>query len=84
MCLESKNKNAGESAVIWHEKTGAVQPKVDRANMLIQVRFFKVCRGLKQGIFWQAGSAPNDAVFDLCRRAHRDGIDNRINRMSAS
>jgi hypothetical protein len=42
MCLESISKNAGESALIWHEKTGVVQPKVDPANMLIQVQFFKV------------------------------------------
>jgi hypothetical protein len=38
-------KIAGESVLIWHEKTGSVQPKVDPANMLIQVRFFKVCGG---------------------------------------
>jgi hypothetical protein len=32
--------------MIWHEIAGAVQPKVDPANMLIQGLFLKV-RGLK-------------------------------------
>jgi hypothetical protein len=51
VCLESIGKKTGESALIWHKNAGAVQRKVDRANMLIQVRFLKVRGGQKEAIF---------------------------------
>jgi len=37
--------------LIWHENEGAVQPKLDPANMLIQGRFLKVCEAEKGVIF---------------------------------
>jgi hypothetical protein len=75
MCLESIAKIAGESALIWHEKTGSVQPKVDGTNMLIQVRFFKVYGGGKQGIFGRVGIALNrvaSAAKFATQTAHGD------------
>ena len=51
--------------MIWHEIEGAVQPKVDPANMLIQERFLKVSRVEKRVILRLAktpeSAAPNEA-----------------------
>jgi hypothetical protein len=52
MCLESISEYARESALIWHKNHGAVQRKVNAANMLIQGQFFKVCR-VKKGLVFE-------------------------------
>jgi hypothetical protein len=51
MRLESICENGVRISVIWHENQGAVQPKVDHANMLIQGQFLKVWRVQNRAVF---------------------------------
>jgi hypothetical protein len=57
MCLESICKKMLRISVDLARKPGAVQPKVDPANMLIQGRFLKVWR-VKNGAVFGASEVP--------------------------